>query len=62
MAATLSEIDPGRYQAKVDVAKPGLWSFELELTSSDGQRCSYEQAIEWNEPTAVAPRDHRVLE
>jgi len=62
VAATFSEIDPGRYQAKVDVAKPGLWSFELELTSPDGQRCSYEQAIEWNEPTEVAPRHHRVLE
>ncbi|MFY8199901.1 MAG: FixH family protein [Pirellula staleyi] len=62
VSATLSEIAPGRYQAKVDVAKLGLWSFELTLTSPDGQRCSYEQAMEWNEPPAAAPRGHRVLE
>ena len=45
----LNEVAAGRYRAKVDVAKPGLWNLELDLIASDGKHYFFEQHLEWND-------------
>lgn len=52
--ATISEQTPGHYIAKVDVAKPGLWSVELNLVTADQEHCWYEQVLDLSRmPTAL---------
>ena len=59
VVGVLSEIEPGRYRANVDVARSGLWNLELDVTTPDGSCCSYERCIEWNEFQTKALSEQR---
>ena len=49
----LSEIEPGLYRAKVNVAKLGRWQMELEL-HADGDRHFWdERTLDWFESSSV---------
>lgn len=49
LQAAWIEQEPGRYIAKVDVAKPGLWQLELELHKGPDQSFWSEQSLNWSD-------------
>ena len=43
------EQEPGRYIARVDVAKPGLWQLEMELHKGPDQSFWSEKTLNWSD-------------
>ena len=43
----LIEMEPGRYRAKVDVARLGRWQLEMEIHAVGGQNFWVERTLDW---------------
>ena len=52
LQSQLSEIEPGHYRAKVNVAKNGRWQMELEVKADGDQHFWDERTLEWFEPSS----------
>ncbi len=48
----LSEIEPGLYRAKVNVAKLGRWQLELKIHADGNQHFWDERTLDWFEPSS----------
>ena len=49
MRCELMELEPGWYQAKIDVSKPGRWHMDLELHASGHRDFWDERTLDWFE-------------
>lgn len=47
----LTETQPGLYQAKIDVSKPGMWNLEIDMVTADQEICWFEKSFDWQGDT-----------